>query len=66
MTRDSPDIPDRKISTEDEFDSALQTLLLAALENGLDPRGAWEYRNGGADPDIEVLVTELTKKTPGD
>lgn len=53
--------PDRAITTEDEFDSALQSLLLSALENGLDLRGAWEYRNGQAYPDLEVLVTELTK-----
>lgn len=66
MTRDSPDSPDRAISTEAEFASALQTLLLAALENGLDPRGAWELRNGGTEPDLEVLVTELTKMSPGD
>lgn len=66
MTRDSPDTSDWAISTEAEFDSALQALLLAALENGLDPRGAWEVRNGGVDPDLEVLVSELTKKSPGD
>lgn len=53
--------PDRAITTEDELDSAFQSLLLAALENGLDPRGAWEYRNGQTYPDLEVLVTELTK-----
>jgi hypothetical protein len=61
MPRDSPDTPDRDISTRAEFDSALQTLLLAALDSGLDPRGAWEYRNGEAYPDLEILVTELAK-----
>lgn len=61
MTRDAADTPDRDISTEAEFDSALQTLLLSALENDLDPLGAWEYRNGRAHPDLEVLVTELAK-----
>lgn len=66
MTRDPPDPLDRDLSTEAEFDSALQTLLLAELENGLDPRGAWEFRNGGPEPDLEVIVTELTKKRPGD
>lgn len=62
MSRETPDIPDRDITTEAEFETALQTLLLAALENGLDLRGAWEYRNDDADPDLEVLVTELASK----
>lgn len=52
----------RDISTEAVFDSALQTLLLAALENGLDIRGAWEYRNGESNLDLEVLITELAKQ----
>ncbi|MDZ7700835.1 MAG: hypothetical protein U5J98_01520 [Halobacteriales archaeon] len=63
MSSDSPDTPGRDITTEAEFDSALQTLLLSALENGLDLRGTWEYRNGEAHPDLEVLVTELAKES---
>lgn len=63
MSSDTSDTPYREISTEAEFDSALQTLLLSALENGLDLRGAWEYRNGAAYPDLEVLVTELAKQS---
>lgn len=54
---------DRDITTEAEFESALQSLLLSALENGLDLRGAWEYRNGQAYPDLEVLVAELAKQS---
>ena len=61
MSSDTPDTTDRNITTEAEFESALQTLLLSALENGLDPEGAWEYRNGQTYPDLEVLVTELAK-----
>lgn len=61
MTPDDTDTLDRDISTEAEFDSALQTLLLAALQNGIDLRGAWEYRNGEAHPHLEVLVSELAK-----
>jgi hypothetical protein len=53
--------PDREITTEAEFDSALQSLLLAALENGLDLRGAWEYRNGQTHPDLEILISELDR-----
>lgn len=63
MTPDPPDSPDRDISTEAEFDAALQTLLLAGLKNGLDLRGAWEYRNGQAYPDFEILVTELAEQS---
>lgn len=63
MTSDAPDSPDGDISTEAEFDAALQTLLLAALKNGVDLRGAWDYRNGDAYPDFEVLVTELAKQS---
>lgn len=53
----------RDITTEAEFNSALQLLLLSALNNGLDPQGAWEYRNGQNQPDLEVLVTELAKSS---
>lgn len=63
MTHDPPDSPDRDISTEAEFDAALQKLLLAGLKNGLDLRGAWDYRNGQAYPDLEVLVSELAKQS---
>lgn len=31
------DAPDRDISTEAEFESALQAMLRTAVENGLDP-----------------------------
>lgn len=61
MSREPPDAPGRDITTEAEFVSALQRLLLSALDNDLDPEGAWEYRNGRAYPDLEVLVTELAK-----
>lgn len=63
VTRDAVDTPDRTISTESEVDSALQKLLHSALENGLDLRGGWEFRHGHADPDLEVLVTELAKQS---
>lgn len=63
MTRDTADSPDRDITTEAEFDSALQTLLLSALQNGLDLRGGWVYRNGDGFPDFEVTITELAKQS---
>jgi hypothetical protein len=61
MSSDSLDTPNWDITTQAELDSALQTILLSALENGLDLRGAWEYRNGDGYPDVEVLITELAK-----
>ena len=61
MPSNTPDTPDRDIMNEAEFGSALETLLLTALNNGLNPEGAWEYRNGKTYPDLEVLITELAK-----
>ncbi|MFW5922592.1 MAG: hypothetical protein ACOCRC_04760 [Halodesulfurarchaeum sp.] len=66
MTRKEPDTSDLEITTEAAFDSALQTLLHAAVAEGLDPRGAWEYRNDGEHPDLEVLISELAKEHAGD
>jgi len=64
MVRNIPmSLPDRDITTEAEFDSALQLLLLSGFDNGLDLRGAWEYRNGQAYPDLEVIVAELAKQS---
>lgn len=63
MSSDTPDTPVRDITTVAEFDSELQHLLLSGFENGLDLRGAWEFRNGEAHPDLEVLVTELAKQS---
>lgn len=61
MTSDAADSPDWDLSTEAEFDAALQTLLLAGLKNGLDLQGAWDYRNGDTYPDLEVLISEIAK-----
>lgn len=61
MSPDTPDSPDRAITTEAEFDTALQALLRLAVENGVDLRGAWEYRHDTPDPDLEVLITVLGK-----
>lgn len=57
MTRDPP--VDGEITTAQEFDAALETLLSAADRNGIDPRGSWEYRNGDDADDLEVLIVEL-------
>lgn len=62
MTRDTPDIPDPDISTEAEFDTALQAVLHAAIEGGFEPFGTWVYRNAETRPDLEVMVSQLAKE----
>lgn len=59
MSTDDHDALDGEITTEAEFDATLERLLLTATSNGVNPEGAWEYRNGDGTPDFEVLVTEL-------
>jgi hypothetical protein len=65
MNRNPPDISDWDITTEAEFDSAPQTLLLAALTADTDSLGAWEFRHGEKLPDLEVVVSELAKQSSG-
>lgn len=60
MTHDPP--PGGEITTEAEFDAALERLLLQAARNGINPRGSWVYRNGSTAPDWEVMVLELEKE----
>lgn len=56
MTTDS--VSDEAASPA-EFEAALGRLLATALENDVDPRGAWECRTDGSSPDVEVVVVEL-------
>lgn len=49
------------IETEAEFETALESLLLAASESGIDPVGTWDVRNGMSHPDWEIMVLELAK-----
>lgn len=48
-----------EITTEEAFDAALSELIVAALRNGLNPKGGWVCRNGEAVPDTEVMIYEL-------
>ncbi|QSG14163.1 hypothetical protein [Halapricum desulfuricans] len=50
---------DGDIESSADFEAALHALLVAALENGVDPRGSWEYRSDGPSSDWEVMVAEL-------
>lgn len=47
------------ITTADEFETVLGQLTLAASQNGIDLRGAWEYHDATSDDDWEVLIVEL-------
>jgi hypothetical protein len=51
--------PDDEIASTKEFEAALGRVILAALENDIDPRGTWEYRTDGMGSDMEVMVVEL-------
>lgn len=53
---------DDDITSPDEFRAALQSLLCVALENDIDPRGAWEYRTDETAPDWEVMVVRLESR----
>ncbi len=57
MTTDQP--VDDDITSPDDFRTALRNLLFAALENDIDPRGAWEYRVNRGLRDWEVMVVQL-------
>ena len=38
---------DDEVTSPDDFRVALRSLPFVALENDIDPRGAWEYRSTG-------------------
>lgn len=50
------------ITSKATFDAVLGKLIVAALENGVNPRGSWVYRNSGLTPDLEVVMVELEKQ----
>lgn len=60
MTSDS--IFDGEIERSADFEAALHALLVAALENDVNPRGSWEYRSDGLPSDWEVIITELQSR----
>jgi hypothetical protein len=50
---------DGEIESTEEFETALEELLLVALQNDVDPGGSWVYRTDGVGQDLEVMVFEL-------
>jgi hypothetical protein len=57
MTSEPPS--DIEITSAEAFEAALGELLRAALDNGVDPEGAWEYRTNDNGTDWEVMVLKL-------
>ncbi len=49
------------ITSKSELNAELKSLLLRAYENGVDPEGGFECRNGVEHPDWDVVVTEVEK-----
>lgn len=60
MTRD--DYSDISVSTPGEFEAALTALVEAAVTNGVDVRGAWEFQTRGSTHNWEVEISELVKR----
>lgn len=52
---------DGNISSPEDFEAALDRLVLAAQQNDVDLRGTWDFRTDGAAPDMEVMIVELTE-----
>jgi len=62
MADDTSGHDEREIRTATELDAAFTQILRSADENGVDPGGSWEIRNGASNPDWEVQVFELQKR----
>lgn len=60
MTPDPPS--DTEITSPEAFEEALEDLLLATLDNDVNPEGAWEYRLDGDGADWEVMILKLQNK----
>jgi hypothetical protein len=59
MTRDNyPDIP---VSNPEEFEAALAGIVEAAVKNGVDVRGAWEFETVGSTHYWELQISELAE-----
>ena len=64
MTKNPP--ADWNITTEAEFDAALEQILTNAIGNDVDPRGSWVDDTDGAAPNLETVVVELQDETPAE
>ena len=60
MSRD--DYSDISVSSPGEFEAALTAVVEAAVTNGVDVRGAWEFQTRGSTHNWEVEISELAKR----
>lgn len=60
MTRDRLD--DGDVATAEAFEDVLAEAIERAIKNGVDVRGAWEFRTQGSTHDWEVEIVELDKE----
>ncbi|MEY7851853.1 hypothetical protein AB7C87_21925 [Natrarchaeobius sp. A-rgal3] len=56
MTSEEP-----SVTSKEELNAELKTLLRRAYEGGIDVEGGFECRNGAEHPDWDVIVTEVEK-----
>jgi hypothetical protein len=57
---------DDEISSREDFERAIRSLLAVALRNDVDPRGSWEYQTEDTHPDFEAVVVELQARDESD
>jgi hypothetical protein len=60
MTRDK--LSDLTISTPEQFEAVLAEVVERAVKEGVDVRGAWEFRTSGSTHDWEVEIVELARE----
>jgi hypothetical protein len=58
MTRDYDAEP---VRSQEEFEAALAAVIEAAVTEGVDVRGAWEFQTRGSTHSWEVEIIELAK-----
>ena len=49
------------LTSREELNAELKSLLRMAHESGVDVEGGFECRNGAEHPDWDVIVTEVEK-----
>jgi hypothetical protein len=64
MSRDN--YSDISVSNSEEFEAALAGIVEAAIKNGIDVRGAWEFQTGGSTHNWELQISELAKTLDAD
>lgn len=60
MSRD--DLPEIRIETEADFHETLAGVVEQAILNGVDVRGAWEFKTRGSTHYWDVEIFELARE----